>query len=225
MADEILLFGNGVSAQCAYKYFATRSEYNFKGFCVDDSYIHSSRQLFGLPLMSFSEATHEFVERAKIVICVGYQNMNKERAKITKRCVNSGWKVGNLIPKELRPFLSEYGKGNILMPGVNVQPFVTLGDGNIAWPGSVIGHHTSIGSFDWFSANAAVGGNCKIGDFSFFGMNSVVSNGVTVDSENFLDASTHIKKCTANGSVFLGTSSLAAPMNSKSFSKLTKLGR
>ena len=224
MAENIILFGNGVTAQCVYKYFEVNTAYNFLGYCIDDEYLKTSRQLLGLPVLNFTEATEKFSGDAKIVVCVGYSSMNMDRESITKRCQLAGWTCGNLIPEDKVAFINSVGVGNILMPGAEVQPFVSIGDGNIIWPGSTIGHNSTVGSFVWVAANAAVGGQCKIGDRSFLGMSSVVSNGVRIARDNFVDAHTNLKKCTSDGQVFLGNSSLPAPMKSKTFSKLTKLG-
>ena len=81
-------------------------------------------------------------KEVNIVVCIGYSNLNSDRQNIISRVLDDGWKVGSLISGNYVFSDITYGQNTIIMPGVNVQPYVNLGVGIIIWPGALIGHHS-----------------------------------------------------------------------------------
>jgi len=79
--SKIIIFGAGKIADEAYFYLANDSPHEIVAFTVDREHLNATEKL-GLPVVAFVEVVqlyppHEF----KMFVAVGYQDLNKFRAR------------------------------------------------------------------------------------------------------------------------------------------------
>ena len=77
--EKIIIYGNGKIAKIIYHFF--KKKFNVVGFTVDKKYIQEN-SIESLPLISFEEVHEKYnVNEYKMIIAVGYVQMNSVREK------------------------------------------------------------------------------------------------------------------------------------------------
>ena len=196
---KILCFGTSVFAEVVYKTIMQddADRYEVLGFVIDDEY-YSSSSFCGKTVYRYSELEKKFNSNdCSILICIGYANMNGIRKKIFSRLDNDGWCIADYINRRAIVRACEWGRGNIVLDGVNIGIDAKVGDGNVFYPNSLLAHHSSIGDFNFFAVSASVAGYVSVGSFCFFGNNCstkdhiVIKDGVLVGGGCYLGNSVY----------------------------------
>ncbi len=122
----------------------------------------------------------------KVIIMVGYSNMNSGREELFQKCDKYGYEIGSYISPYARIDYREedvcavrLGRGNIFFEGSRISPFTELGDGNIV-VGATIEHNSKVGNFNWFARNFTTAGEVKIGNNNFFGVGASIRDKIIV---------------------------------------------
>lgn len=132
-----------------------------------------------------------------IFVAIGYQNMNSERARLTKEIRLRGYSLTKCISRDASvsdPGLVE--DGCYVGPFSDIQVGARIQEGSFVWSSTVIGHGALIGSYSWVTSGVTVGGDAIVGARCFLGLNSSVSHNVVIGEANLVAAGTHASKST-----------------------------
>lgn len=188
MKSNVIIFGAGDLARTLNSYISQSGRFNVVGFCVDDAFRNKSYYL-ERPLLGFSDLVENFSSKNCLaILAVGYSNM-RFRVSLYDRIKALGFQFANFIHSSST--ISEdcdFGEGNIVFPGVIIEPGVKIGTNNIIWSSVNICHDSSIGSHNFIASQSLLGGFSKVGDNCFIGFNSTILHNVSLCDEVLLGA-------------------------------------
>lgn len=193
---KVIIFGlNKLSEIVAY-HLEKDERYELVAFTVDEQFI--DKEVFmEKPIIPFSTLVTGYpAAEYKIILTIGYSNMNNVRMQKFDELRKLHYKVENYIHPSVQTFQEHIGEGNIILENCTIGPFVELGDGNIIYPSTTIAHHTRIGDFNFFSIGCAVAGGVCIQNNSFLGINCTIRDNVKVADYTLVGAGAYIDRNT-----------------------------
>jgi UDP-perosamine 4-acetyltransferase len=108
----------------------------------------------------------------------------RARRRVFDRLRRDGYDLTNYIsPRAAVSRSAAIGVGNIVMPGVVVEPLARIGSGNLFWSQTLICHEVVVGDHNYIAANCVVGGHSRIGDLCFMGNSSTTVDAVYLADE------------------------------------------
>lgn len=174
MSKPLLIFGCGSLAKLAY-YFATR-EMNLKvlGFVVDE-HQREVDTLCGLTVISWRAFLDTYrPDDVDMFVGIGYRSM-RNRQESYERLKSEGYLLRNIVSKSVLMAETHFAESNnFLMPGVVIEPGVSIGVNNVVWSNTTICHESSIGEHNFLASNVTIGGESIIGSRCFFGFSSTL---------------------------------------------------
>jgi|APSaa5957512535_1039671.scaffolds.fasta_scaffold10984_7 sugar O-acyltransferase (sialic acid O-acetyltransferase NeuD family) len=205
--QKIIIVGNGIAAKILYGYIKNDKRYKVIAFSVDYKYINQSK-LFGLDVVDLNKLKDLYsVNGYKLILGVGYNNINKDREDIFKRVKNFGYRVETYIHLDARIYNENcIGEGSIIFANSVVEPYSTIGKNSVIWANCTIAHHSSIEDNCWIASGSVIAGEAKIKSNCFLGVNSTVVNKVVVDKFNIIGAHAMVSKNTKENEVYLARS-------------------
>ena len=191
----MLIFGCNDFAEMIYESIrrgCSTHEYEVEGFVIDDAY-YEAPLYCGKPVYRYSELDSQFVrEDIRILICVGYSNMNANRKEIFGRLTRDGWNIASYFDKMAIIRTDNLGIGNIVCDGANIGIKSKIGNGNIFYPGALFAHHSTAGDFNFFAISSSVAGHVSVGNQCFFGNNSSTRDKITIADKNLIGAGCYL---------------------------------
>lgn len=189
MKKPLIIYGAGTVAKLAAWYYREESDYDLKGFCIDDAYIQTGA-IYNLPVIPFSQLHSLYPPLScQIFIGLGYQKLNTVRAAACQRFIDLGYELASyvsdkaLIMTDIPP-----GPNSFIMPGVIIEPFARIGAHCICWSRSLIAHESIVEDNCFLAAGCVVGGKSRIGKYSFLGINSTIQNDVIIGQSCLIGA-------------------------------------
>ena len=170
-------------------------------FVVDRAY-RTVESLLGIPVIDFENIVEAYPPgEHKIALIIGYSNMNRNRRKKYEECKLLGYSMFTYISGDANVYSDNIGEGNIILPGCNIAPFVSLGKCNIIDSNVFIGHNTVVGDFNFFAACTTVTGEVIISDNCFFGAGSIICSRLVSDF-SLIASGTTLVRDTEAGQVY-----------------------
>jgi len=167
---------------------------------VDDEY-WTGPSFHGVPLLKYSTVRGTM----RFLSAIGYRNM-RARRQVFERLVRDGHEPVSFV--SLRAMVSRsaaLGPGNIIMPGVVIEPLAGVGPGNLFWSQSLVCHEVVVGSHNYVSANCVLGGQSRVGDLCFMGNGSTTIDGVVLADETQILPGSVIFENTAAHTKYFGS--------------------
>ena len=182
--DKILVYGNGNIAKVLY-YFL-KKQFDVVGFTVDKKHILEN-SIEGLPLVAFENVQEKFeVSKYKMIIAIGYIQMNNIREKKYQEAKEKGYNFVNYIHPSVEIHENlEIGENNIILDHVSIQPYVSIGNSNFLWSNTTLGHGSRLGNTNWITSGAVISGDVILKSKCFLGVNATIGNNITIESGNF----------------------------------------
>lgn len=220
---DVVIFGTSKVSEVVYTYIKDDNSFNVVGFCVDKNFITESEK-FGLPVVAFEDVDEIFPpDKFKMLVAIGYHQMNKVRARKYEDAVNKGYELVSYINKNADIASNvEIGKNCIILDNVSVEPFVKIGNNVCLYCNSTIAHHSTIGDNSWVTSGTVIGGNSYVGKNVFLGINSTIGHNIVIGDENFIGAGAIVTKNTEEKSVFVCPDTPKYRLNTDQFMKLFK---
>ena len=138
--------------------------------------------------MPFEEVETYFPpESHDIHVCMVYNNLNRDRAKICNEAESKRYTLASYISSQA--FVSpsaKLGKHHFIFEGNVIQSFVEIGDRVIIWSGNHCGHDTKIRDDVFVTSHVCISGWCDIGSNTFLGVNSTIANSINVGKESWI---------------------------------------
>ena len=158
--NDIIIYGNSSVASISYYNLLDDSSCNVIAFTVDREVI-DVENLYGLPVVPFDQVELRFApHQYKMLIAVGYRDMNKLRAARYDEAKRKGYTLINDISSNAR-MCSDLSIGDNCMIGANtvIQPNVKIGNNVIIRENCIIGHNADIKDHCFIAGSVIVSGN------------------------------------------------------------------
>lgn len=202
--ENIIIYGIGDLADQLYRYINTDKQYRVLAFTVENNYINCCT-FFGLPVIPFEKLADEYINKDsyKILVCVGYNNMNQTRTKIFSNILINGYHIASYIHPTATVLTESLGYGNIILENANLSIGSKLGNGNIIYNNAVICHDTKIGNFNFLAPNSCILGFSEIGNNCFLGAHSTIRNKIIINDMCLIGAQCFVTEDMNKGEVMV----------------------
>lgn len=212
---KLVIIGVGETAQIAYEYFTTDSQYVVSGFSVENDYLKEST-LYGLPVVALNDLeTYYPPSEYFAFVAISSTNLNRLRKRLYLDIKNRGYQLVSYVSS--RAFVwqnAEIGENCFIFEDNTIQPFVKIGNNVVLWSGNHIGHHTIVRDHCFIASHAVISGFCDIGESCFIGVNSTIINNISVGKDCFIGAAALIQKSVDSGGVYQLASTEASKVSS-----------
>jgi len=218
--QSIIILGNSITAEVVYGFVKKDERFKIECFAVDKQFINGNR-FQNLEVVEIDRIPSLFDKtKTKIIMAVGYKNLNQNRELIYNRVTKYGFQIETYIHRNAKVHSKMIGNGCIILPGAVVDPFCRIGDNVVIWSNAICSHHSVIGNNCWVAAGSILSGEVKIGNNTFLGVGSIIVNNVEVGDYNIIGAGAIITKCTNANEVYLTKSGEKIPFSSQEYSKV-----
>ena len=219
--QKIIIYGNGKIAGILYQFI--RRSYQVVAFTVDERVISDKKLFFGLPLVAFDKVEKDFpVKEYKMIIAVGYINMNNLRVQKYNEAKQKGYDFVNYIhPSVMIHDDFIIGDNNVIFDHVSIQPGASMGHSNYFWSNSVLAHGSSVEDGNWIASGVVISGDTKVGSRTFLGVNASIGHNIIVGDECFIGANSLVTKQTDAMSVWINRDAEQFRLDSKRFMVFT----
>ncbi len=202
--DSIVIYGDSDFAERIYLYIKLEKEINVLAFTNSRNF-QTRDTIQGLSVIPFEQLKEVLSgENFKILIAVGYSNMNNLRSKIYEECVNAGFSIATYVSKTAILYSYNIGEGTIIMPNVYIGPRCSIGKCNIFASNSCVAHDNIIGDFNFISSNVAVGGGASVLNNCFLGISATIRDSIVVEEYSLLGQATNMLYSTERYGVYVG---------------------
>jgi sugar O-acyltransferase (sialic acid O-acetyltransferase NeuD family) len=202
---QIVIVGDGETAELAYEYFTHDSPHEVVAFAVEREYAKKDK-LFDLPVVAFEELETRYPPAAyKAFVAISYTKLNRVRARLYQATKGKGYECVSYVSS--RAFVwhnVEIGENCFIFENNVVQYAVRLGHNIVLWSGNHIGHQTVIHDNVFISSHVVVSGYCEVGANCFIGVNSSIANNVRIAPDCLIGMGAVIHKHTEARKVYVG---------------------
>lgn len=172
------------------------------GFTIDSKY-KKSDFFCGLPIYPFEQLEKYIdISNTKVLLTIGYNNMNQLREIKYNECKDRGLKVHTFISKKAIVYTNKIGEGSIIYPSTYIGPCSTLGKCCVLTAGCTLAHHIHIDNYNWIAPGCIYGGNVTQGTNCFIGLGSTIRNGISIADRTFIGAHSYLSSSTIENGVY-----------------------
>lgn len=220
--DKIIVYGNGNIAKIIYHFL--KKQFEVVGFTVDKKYIVKS-SIDGLPVVQFENVQEKYdVSKYKMIIAVGYIQMNNVREKKYLEAKKKGYSFVNYIHPSVEIHENtKIGENNIILDHVSIQPYVSIGNSNFLWSNATLAHGSSIDNSNWITSGVVISGDVILKSKCFLGANATIGHNISIESENYIGANSLIIKNTNKNEVFISRDSEKFRLDTQRFIKFARI--
>jgi sugar O-acyltransferase (sialic acid O-acetyltransferase NeuD family) len=213
-----LIAGTGLSAEVILNFIEVDQMGVIEGFVVDGAFA-SGHEFLGRPLVALNGVEKHFPPRMFCAVnCIGYNNMNRVRGRISAGLRALGYDMPGFVhPSAMLAKSNAYGSNLIAMQGVVVEPCTHIGDDVVLWSACYVGHHSRIGDRVYVGPRAVIAGTVTIGDNSFIGANATVRSKTSVGSKCLVGAASYVRRDLKDRAVLLPPKSEVSERTSDDF--------
>lgn len=210
--QKLVIIGEGETAQLAYSYFNSDTDFEVTGFSAEEKYMRN-QQLLGLPVVAFEELELTFnPETHWAFVAISYTQLNRLRSRLYQETKKKGYRLATYIsPQACVAKDVKVGDNCFILEKAVVQRGAKIGDNVTIWIGSAVGHRSRIGNNCFISTHVAVSGFCEIGDNCFLGVNSCTADKIRTADDCIVGAGAVIIKDAVPSGVFVGNPAKALP--------------
>lgn len=217
--QSVVIVGNSITAEVVYDLIKKDKRYKVECFAADKQFINE-RRFYNLDIVEIDQLIGLFdISKIKIIMAIGYNNLNQDRELIYKRITKYGFQFETYIHHDAKVYSKNIGDGCLILPGAIVDPFCKIGNNVVIWSNAICAHHSKVRNNCWIASGSILSGEVKIGLNTFLGVGCTIVNRVEVGNYNIIGAGATISKCTKPHEVYLTKSGEKIPFNSKEYSK------
>ncbi|WP_317931650.1 DapH/DapD/GlmU-related protein [Halioxenophilus sp. WMMB6] len=212
----LVIYGNGAMAATYASYL--QSSYEVVAYTVEDSCCHSNT-FCNLPLVAFEAlADHYPPQQHRLIVAVGYREMNDLRANISQRAWAMGFQPAQFIAPDLWLHTGvSIGQNSVVFDHCSIHCNSRVGDNTFIASGVHIGHDCNIGDNVWINSGVAIAGGVTVGDNCFFGVNASVAHGVVLAPGTFVGANTLVTRNTQANQVVVSEPGTVFELDSRTY--------
>ena len=222
--SKIVIFGAGKIADEAYFYLTNDSPHEVVAFTIDREHLIATDKL-GLPVIAFEDVASLYPPvDFKMFVAVGYQDLNKFRARKYEEAKAQGYELISYISSRASNVGEvKLGDNCFVLEFVTIQPCSEIGNNVFLWSGNHVGHHASVGDHCYIAGQVIISGSTKIEPNCFVGVSATLGHEITIGRDSFIGAGSLITKNVESGSVYISPDTPKFRLDSASFLRLTKM--
>ncbi len=222
--SKTVIFGAGKIADVAYYYLTYDSPHEIVAFTTDQEFCKENSKL-GLPVVPFEEVSLRYPpEKFKMFVAVGYQDLNKLRAKKYEEAKAKGYELISYISSRASNVGKvEVGDNCLILENVVIQPCSKVGSNVFIWCGNHVGHHATVMDHCYIAGQVVISGSAVVEPYCFIGVNATIGHEITIGSGSFIGAGTLITKSVVPMSVFIATDTSRFRLDVDHFLRLTTM--
>ncbi len=207
---EIIIIGDGETAELACEYFIHDSPHQVIAFSVESEYAKRKR-LFDRPVVPFEEVEKIYdPARYKAFVAISYTQLNRLRARLCRETRAKGYQLVSYVSSKAFVWHNvEIGENCFILENNVLQYAVRIGNNVVLWSGNHVGHQTVIRDNAFVSSHVVISGYCEIGQNCFLGVNSCIANNVKIAEDCLIGMGAVINKDTEARKVYVGNPSKA----------------
>lgn len=216
MANKnLIIVGDGETAEMAYEYFTHDSPYDVVAFAVEAKYARKA-ELAGLPVVHFEEVEAKYPPASHdAFVAISYTQLNRVRARLYQATRAKQYKLASYVSSKAFVWHNvQVGENCFIFENNVVQYAVKIGNNVVFWSGNHIGHQTVIKDNVFISSHVVVSGYCEVGENCFLGVNSCIANNIQIAKDCVIGMGAVIHKNTEARKVYVGNPGKAIPKDS-----------
>ena len=212
---NLIIVGDGETAELAYEYLSHDSPHEVKAFSVERAYKRKD-ELFGLPVIAFEEVELSYPpSEFQAFVAVSYTQLNRVRTRLYLTAKAKGYSFINYVSSKAFVWHNvELGENCFVMENNVLQYAVKVGNNVVMWSGNHIGHQSLIHDNVFISSHVVVSGYCEVGENCFLGVNSCLANNLKVAKDSLIGMGAVVHKDTEERKVYVGNPAKALPKDS-----------
>ena len=202
---ELVIIGDGETAELAHDYFVNDNKYTVVGFSAEQAFMRH-KMLLGLPVVAFEKLEQIFdPQKVMAFVAVSYTQFNRLRSRLFNLAKAKGYRFCSYISPQatIGPDV-EIGENCFILENVTIQRSAKIGDNVIIWSGSSIAHQSTVKDNVFVASHVAVSGFCEVGENCFLGVNSCTVDCVKIARDCIVGAGAVVVKDTVEGRVYVG---------------------
>jgi sugar O-acyltransferase (sialic acid O-acetyltransferase NeuD family) len=205
---NVIIIGDGETAELAYEYFTHDSPHEVVAFSVEREYAKKD-ELFGLPVVLFEEVEKLFPPTEySAFAAISYTKLNRVRTRLYQETKLKGYELVSYVSSKAFVWHNvEIGENCFILENNVIQYAVRLGNNVVMWSGNHVGHQTVVRDNVFVSSHVVISGYCEIGQNCFLGVNSCIANNVTIAQDCLIGMGAVINKDTEARKVYVGNPS------------------
>ena len=203
MRKKIILIGAGGHAKSCLDVLSSLSKYyKIAGF-VDNN--RNIKKILNHKVLGTNKDLPKIFKTCKYaLISIGQIKTFKIRENCFKKLKKIGFKLPSIISRHSYfSKNSKLGMGSIVMHGVVVNAFSSIGNNCIINTNSTIEHDVLIGNNCHVAGGSVINGGVKIGNGTFIGSGTVIKQGIKVGNNCVVKANTFVRKDIGNNEIVL----------------------
>jgi len=202
---QIVIVGEGETAELAYEYFTYDSPYEVVAFSVESAY-RKRETLFDLPIVPFEELQTLYdPAQFKAFVAISSTQLNRVRARFYLEAKRKGYQCVSYISSKAFVWRNvEIGENCFILENNTLQYGVRAGNNVVLWSGNHVGHQTVIHDNVFVSSHVVISGYCEVGANCFLGVNSCIANNVKIAKDCLIGMGAVVNKNTKERKVYVG---------------------
>ena len=202
---ELVIVGEGETAELAYEYFTYDSPYKVVAFSVEAAYF-KRESLFALPIVPFESLETIYPPaQYKIFIAISYTQLNRVRARLYQEARKKGYQCVSYVSSKAFVWRNvEIGENCFILENNVLQYAVKIGNNVVLWSGNHVGHQTVIRDNAFVSSHVVISGYCEVDENCFLGVNSCIANNVKIAKDCLIGMGAVVNKDTEARKVYVG---------------------
>jgi sugar O-acyltransferase (sialic acid O-acetyltransferase NeuD family) len=220
--QKVLIAGNSISAEIIFSYIKLDTRYEVIGFTVDANFI-TEKELFGLQVIPIDQIQSLYPannSNIKVVMAIGYKNLNRTRENIFFRLKEFGYQIETYIHPDARVYNGGIiGEGSVVLANTVIEPYSKIGVNSVIWANCTIGHHSKVEDHCWIASGTVLAGEANVKNNCFLGVNVTIANQVIIEEGNVIGGSTFITKSTKGNEVYLSRNGEKHRFDSENYMK------
>jgi len=192
---KLIIIGTGETADIAYEYFSSDSDYEVVAFSVSKEYI-TQQTYYGKPLVELETLELDFLpSNYDVFVAISSGRLNRDRTKLYNIVKSKGFKCANYVSSHAFVWkTAKIGENCFIFENNVIQHDVEIGNNVILWSGNHIGHQTKIQDNVFISSHCVISGYCEIGKNSFLGVNCAIADNIKVGQDCFIGMGAVVNK-------------------------------
>ncbi len=218
---ELIIVGDGETAEIAYEYFSYDSPYQVVAFSVENNYL-TKDNLFGLPVVPFEDLEKKYnPEQYEVFVAISYTQVNRLRTSLYQKAKKKGFTVASYVSSKAFVWRNaEIGENCFIFENNVIQYKVKIGNNVILWSGNHIGHQSIIEDNCFISSHVVISGFVEVGKNNFLGVNSTISNNVKLGKDCWIGPGITITKDVPEGTLYGSVKTEPAKVSTLKFFKV-----
>ncbi len=214
---QLVLVGDGESAEIAYEYFTHDSPWQVVAFAVEHEF-RKRDSLFDLPVVDLETVAGAYPpERFAAHVALSSTHLNRPRKRLYLHMKALGYELPSYVSSHAFVWRNvEIGENCFIFENNVLQYSVRVGNNVVLWSGNHVGHRTHIADHNFVSSHCVISGFCELGESGFHGVNATYANNVSIAADSVVGmGAVVVKSLKEPGRVWVGNP--AKPMEKSAY--------